>query len=253
MPTSQHKPDETQVTSVLEESNSVQPTGAQVKSVNPLRDDWVLVDSDGAEYETNNSDFDEYLRAEGLTSVQPADVDQLLADGYTIVDVRLQWTFDEWHLNGNQSRHVPIFREIKGNSPAQIARKMGFALFVEFPPTERNFPQWLEAMESSFSKDSKLIVACDIGGILAVQSSRRIMSESLEAAFYLKQLGYSNVVHLQGGFCALRSDPELLKTTDCTLNLPWWKTVAGLREFFPKPCGYSYVQRCAKCTLDLKE
>ena len=44
-------------------------------------------------------------------------------EGYTMVDLRIQWSHDEWHLQ--DSIHMPMMRVIEGNGPSKIWRKFG--------------------------------------------------------------------------------------------------------------------------------
>eukprot|EP00976_Prorocentrum_cordatum_P048470 978390-Prorocentrum_minimum.AAC.4 len=63
------------------------------------------------------------------------------------------------------------------------------------------------------NRDAKLLIGCDIGGLLHEEPSRRYPSMSFEAMFFLKNLGYTNVKYLKGGFCAWRNDEKLLAKT----------------------------------------
>eukprot|EP00976_Prorocentrum_cordatum_P048471 978390-Prorocentrum_minimum.AAC.5 len=94
-----------------------------------------------------------YLTEVDISPVRPRDVQRLVEEeGYTLIDTRMQWSHDEWYLEG--AVHIPMKREIQGNSPAKSFRKFGHALFVEFPTMERNFdgPEaWLEVCTSDVS------------------------------------------------------------------------------------------------------
>lgn len=231
----------------------------RMECVNPFRDDWELVKSTGERLPNETNVVNEYLTDVGIQPVRPRDVQRLVEEeGYTLIDTRQQWSYDEWHLKS--AVHIPLVREIQGNSFAKSCRKFGHALFVEFPTSERNFDgpdAWLETVTKTFpSRDAKLIVGCDIGGLLDDEPAKRFPALSLESMFYLKSLGYTDVKYVQGGFCAWRKDAKLLATTTgLGGDLPWFKKVNGLRSFFPAPCDWSYVSLCAcpECDDDKDE
>ena len=81
-----------------------------------------------------------------IQPVRPRDVQRLVdEEGYALIDTRQKWSYDEWHLE--RAVHIPMVREIQGNSLPKQCRKFGHALFVEFPTQERNFDgaeAWLE-------------------------------------------------------------------------------------------------------------
>mmetsp|Transcript_11476 Transcript_11476/g.36271 ORF Transcript_11476/g.36271 Transcript_11476/m.36271 type:complete len:304 (+) Transcript_11476:499-1410(+) len=239
-----------------------------------------------------------YLRSEGAGDGEAlrtvaADVALELMDneGYRLLDPRIQWSYDEWHIEDPRVEHIPYHREIKGNSPAQLYRKVGFAIFVENPPFEQ-VPDFLNQVRLKFNEDDKILVACDCGGriirceddeyevnnrdIIAtshdvqpllpppstslifaeppapggqLQLSRAVMRGGLagvysQIIFLLRKTGFKNVVHVAGGFCSWRKTPALVeRTPGVTVNYPWEKT-GPLREFFPKPCEWSYVYAC---------
>ena len=68
-----------------------------------------------------------YLIDEGVgpaDAVRPRDAHSLIrTEGYTLVDLRIQWSHDEWHLE--DAHHVPMLRVIEGNGAAKIWRKFG--------------------------------------------------------------------------------------------------------------------------------
>eukprot|EP00241_Pyramimonas_parkeae_P021767 CAMPEP_0114290956 /NCGR_PEP_ID=MMETSP0059-20121206/8224_1 /TAXON_ID=36894 /ORGANISM="Pyramimonas parkeae, Strain CCMP726" /LENGTH=241 /DNA_ID=CAMNT_0001412411 /DNA_START=117 /DNA_END=845 /DNA_ORIENTATION=+ len=215
---------------------------------NPFRDDWSLVTDKNERLETDTARINRYLMKEGVSSVMPADVEKMVKEeGYTLVDVRIAWSFKEWHLNYAES--LPVFRVIKGQSLPKTLRKIAFAAFVEFPAIERNFPEHLQEMQSMFpDKNAKILIACDFGGRLSSDPVRQITSPTFEAMFYLKHLGYTNVKYVKGGMCAWRKDTELVaKSEGVVENLPWFKKTKGLGGFFPAPCGWSYVDLCQDC------
>mmetsp|Transcript_15243 Transcript_15243/g.32841 ORF Transcript_15243/g.32841 Transcript_15243/m.32841 type:complete len:290 (-) Transcript_15243:2644-3513(-) len=221
----------------------------RMECVNPFRDDWELVKSTGERLANETSVINDYLTDVGIQPVRPRDVQRLMKEeGYALIDTRQQWSYDEWYLES--AVHIPLKREIEGSGFAKSVRKFGHALFVEFPTSERNFDgsgAWLETITRMYpSRDAKLIIGCDIGGLLDEDPSKRFPSLTLESMFYLKNLGYNDVKYVQGGFCAWRKDSALLeKTVGVKGELPWFKKVNGLRSFFPAPCDWSYVSLCA--------
>lgn len=63
-------------------------------------------------------------------AVKPKDVQRLVVDeGYTLVDVRIQWSYDEWNLD--YAVHMPLLRTIEGNDPAKIWRRFGYDRFAQ--------------------------------------------------------------------------------------------------------------------------
>jgi hypothetical protein len=62
-----------------------------------------------------------------------------------LVDNRMQWSYDEWHLE--TAIHIPMLRVIQGNGLAKQVRRFGHVVFTEFPTMERNFDgpdAWME-------------------------------------------------------------------------------------------------------------
>mmetsp|Transcript_27276 Transcript_27276/g.76978 ORF Transcript_27276/g.76978 Transcript_27276/m.76978 type:complete len:216 (+) Transcript_27276:665-1312(+) len=119
-------------------------------------------------------------------------------------------------------------------------------LFVEFPPTELNYPNWLETMLDRFGCDDKILIGCNLGGLLDKDPVKRVVSDSFAAMFVLKHGGFSNVKYIKGGFCAWRANKDLAAATRGVKGqLPWFKAAAGVREFFPAPCNWVHVKRCA--------
>jgi len=207
----------------------------RLECINPYRDDWELCKSTGERLANEANVINDYLTEVGIQPVRPRDVQRLVdEEGYALIDTRQKWSYDEWHLE--RAVHIPMVREIQGNSLPKQCRKFGHALFVEFPTQERNFDgaeAWLETITKKFpSRDTKIIVGCDIGGLLDDEPAKRFPL-SLEAMFYLKNLGYTDVKYVQGGFCAWRKDPDLIaKTVGIAGELPWFKKVNGVNAFF---------------------
>ena len=84
---------------------------------------------------------------------------------------------DEWSVDIKGALQLPMYRTIEGSSPAQVFRKLGHVLFSEFPWKERNYPEFP-------SKDAKILVACDIGGLLSTNTTRLISSNSFETLYF---------------------------------------------------------------------
>ena len=119
---------------------------------------------------------------------------------------------DEWSVDIKGALQLPMYRTIEGSSPAQVFRKLGHVLFSEFPWKERNYPEFLQTLQQRFpSKDAKILVACDIGGLLSTNTTRLISSNSFETLYFLKHLGYTDVRFVRGGFCGWRSDEQLVR------------------------------------------
>mmetsp|Transcript_18728 Transcript_18728/g.25949 ORF Transcript_18728/g.25949 Transcript_18728/m.25949 type:complete len:296 (+) Transcript_18728:103-990(+) len=217
-----------------------------LECVNPFKDDWEFVLADGERLETNPSDINKFLLSTGAEAVRAGDALRLMQEqGWTMLDLRIQWSKDEFYLP--EAVHLPIFRKIDGTSLSQTFRKIGFATFVEYPPVERNFPNWLEEVQARFpDRSTLLLLACDVGGRLSEDPTKCVFSPSFEAMFYLRNLGYTNLRYIRGGMCAWRTNEELVASTEGVKGtLPWFKKISGIKEFFPSPCGWSYVATCS--------
>lgn len=54
--------------------------------------------------------------------------------------------------------------------------------------------EFLTTLQQRFpAKDAKILIACDIGGLLSTNTTRLIASNSFETLFFLQNLGYTNV------------------------------------------------------------
>lgn len=94
-------------------------------------------------------------------------------------------SMDEWSVDIKGALQLPMYRTIEGSSPAQVFRKLGHVLFSEFPWKERNYPEFLQTLQQRFpSKDAKILVACDIGGLLSTNTTRLISSNSFETLYF---------------------------------------------------------------------
>lgn len=66
--------------------------------------------------------------APAMLSVGPRRAVRLVEEeGYSLVDCRIAWSHGEW--NQPRALHSPLVREIKGNSPIQVARIVGSGAF----------------------------------------------------------------------------------------------------------------------------
>ena len=52
-------------------------------------------------------------------------------------------------------------------------------------------------MLEKFDKDDKILLACDLGGLLDSNLVKAVSSNTFEAMFMLKQAGFTNVKYLQ--------------------------------------------------------
>lgn len=99
-------------------------------------------------------------------TTNPAGAKDLLAKGYTYVDVRTVEEFQQGHVPG--AYNVPIaFRGPGGMQPN---------------------PDFVAAMQRHFAKDAKLVFGCRSGG------------RSQRACELLEGAGYSTLVNMYGGF-----------------------------------------------------
>jgi len=58
----------------------------------------------------------------------------------------------------------------------------------------RRTQEFLTTLQQRFpAKDAKIIIACDIGGLLSTNTTRLIASNSFETLFFLQNLGHTNV------------------------------------------------------------
>ncbi|GMI95467.1 hypothetical protein like AT4G27700 [Hibiscus trionum] len=119
-------------------------------------------------------------------------------NNFVILDVRPEAEFKEGHATG--SANVQIYRLIKEWTAWDIARRAAFAFFGIFAGTEEN-PEFMQTVESKFSKNAKIIVACATGGTMKPSQNlpEGQQSRSLIAAYLLVLNGYKNVFHLEGG------------------------------------------------------
>ena len=104
-----------------------------------------------------------------IKRISPEEARRLLDSGagYAYVDVRTVEEFEAGHVPG--AKNIPV---------------------VEPDPSGRmQFnPRFVEVVEANFTKESKLIIGCQMGG------------RSLRAAQILLEAGYAKAVDMRGGF-----------------------------------------------------
>jgi rhodanese-related sulfurtransferase len=122
-------------------------------------------------------------------NVKPGEAKELIDGdgGYTYVDVRSQEEFENGHPSG--AVNVPVMHQ----------SSMGMVPNAEF----------LSVMEVTFTKDDLVIIGCQSG------------ARSLRAAEGLLAAGFTNIVHMDGGFGGTRSElGEVIEPGWSELGLP---------------------------------
>lgn len=155
------------------------------------------------------------LTERGLPDVDCKEANARVASKKAIlIDVREGQEYEKCHAKGAQS--APLFRLIQGNDTKANLRRLGYALITDFSGTERN-PEFVAMAEAAVGGDKKkqIIVYCSVGGTLQTFVERKgpkakkyndperlfgRQSRSLKAIYELQQAGFTNVVHLKGGF-----------------------------------------------------
>jgi len=136
------------------------------------------------------------LRESGLKSTPPTEVQKMQKQGALIVDVRSPSQYGQCFIE--DSLNVPLYRQIQGWGLAANVRRAAFAFFGIIG-SELN-PEWLAEMEAQVPKDKKLVVTCARGGKINAKGTKfGFESRSLKAVFRLRNAGYKNVQHLEGG------------------------------------------------------
>jgi len=107
-----------------------------------------------------------YSPAMAIKRVNPAEAAELMAQGWTYVDVRTIPEFDAGHPSG--AFNVPLLHQgDAGRTPN---------------------PDFMAVMSASFDKAQKLVLGCRSG------------KRSLRAAAQLVDAGYEHVVDMEGGY-----------------------------------------------------
>jgi len=158
-----------------------------------------------------------YLTQKKLKS---CDIDQaraLMSKGAVLLDVRLAMDYENQHALG--AENVPLFRITAGNSQWDTIKRVVMA-GLNMKATERD-PDFIKNVDALLNgkKRTKIIVMCSIGGtldtVVKVASTGKITktdkdrsfgreSRSLKACYELMRAGYTNVIHLEGGFSQWR-------------------------------------------------
>lgn len=138
-------------------------------------------------------EFGDFVRQEiypmSYKNVKPEEAKRLLDGdgGYTYVDVRSQEEYENGHPAGGV------------NVPVMHRSTMGMVPNAEFLPV----------MDRSFGKDDLVIIGCQSG------------ARSLRAAEGLVAAGFTNVVHMDGGFGGTRNElGEVIEPGWSELGLP---------------------------------
>ena len=117
-----------------------------------------------------------------------------------LLDIRLPSASDAEGLPG--ALRAPLYKLIERFDVFSLIRKAAFAFFA-VDGTERN-PEWLPDLAKSVDKSQELIVFCERGGKLVGGSGDKFgfSSRSLKAVYLLREAGFTNVKHLEGGVYA---------------------------------------------------
>lgn len=98
--------------------------------------------------------------------ILPSEAQQLIAEGWTYLDVRSIPEFEAGHPTG--AYNVPLLHATGGRMVPN--------------------PDFEAIMAANFPKDARIVVGCKAGG------------RSLQAATLLEAAGYTNVVDMRGGY-----------------------------------------------------
>ncbi|OAY43153.1 rhodanese-like domain-containing protein 9, chloroplastic isoform X1 [Manihot esculenta] len=114
-------------------------------------------------------------------------------EGYVVVDVRDRTQYERAHIKS--CHHVPLFIENKDNDLGTIIKRTvhnNFSgLFFGLPFTKPN-PEFVEAVKSQFSPESKLLLVCQEG------------LRSTAAANKLEQAGFQNIACITSGLQSVK-------------------------------------------------
>lgn len=108
-----------------------------------------------------------YILPMPVKRVSPREANDLLAQGWTYVDVRSVPEYEAGHPAG--AYNVPLMHFVPGRG---------------MTPN----PEFADVVAKIFPKDANLVIGCKTGG------------RSLRAAEMLTSMGYANVVDVRGGF-----------------------------------------------------
>lgn len=158
-----------------------------------------------------------YLTQKKLKSCSIDEARVLMDKGAVLLDVRLAVDYENQHAQG--AKNVPLFRITAGNSQWDTIKKVVMA-GLNMKATERD-PDFVKNVDALVQgkKRTKIIVMCAIGGtldtVVKVASTGKITktdkdrsfgreSRSLKACYELMRAGYTNVIHMEGGFSQWR-------------------------------------------------
>lgn len=129
--------------------------------------------------------------------IEASEVDSLVKEGYKIVDLRDEGQFNRARFVG--VKHIPLYVEDTGKDVGSLVNQLAHASSAgtQFG-TKHTIKNELfeEQMGKAFSKEDKLILACQSG------------LRSNGAALDLVKVGYKDLVCIEGGLNKL--EPELL-------------------------------------------
>ena len=156
----------------------------------------------------------------GLKSISAKEASALASSKEAVImDVRAGAVYEKEHSNPSVS--VPYFDRVKGSREGQKVQETGKQFILGSNTTEKNvnFVKDAQAVLGSNAKDKTIVVYCSTGGTIknditkrdgSVQtdSQRPFGSESLSlrAANELIKAGYTNILHLDGGFPAWNAE-----------------------------------------------
>lgn len=154
-----------------------------------------------------------YLKASGLKSVSGKEalaLSQRPFFGAKILDTRIPVQYENSHPAGAVS--APLFLPLVERSFADTLKKLTLASLA-VDATELNQDFIAECEKAGLKKSDTIIVTCTLGGSMDNVLRRKgkpdtmasgakaygTESRSLKACYLLKQAGFKNVVHLDGG------------------------------------------------------
>eukprot|EP00899_Mesostigma_viride_P007201 jgi/Mesvir1/16482/Mv10040-RA.1 len=101
------------------------------------------------------------------------------------------------------SVNIPLFQTIQGLTMWRWMRRAAFTYIMGVLNGQEVRPTFSAEVEAAIpNKATPIALLCDSGGNLDANVNRKfgLMSRSLQAAFYLKLAGYTNLYYIKGGF-----------------------------------------------------
>nr|XP_011468066.1 PREDICTED: rhodanese-like domain-containing protein 9, chloroplastic isoform X2 [Fragaria vesca subsp. vesca] len=127
------------------------------------------------------------IRAQ-VNFVNADEAKELIAEGYTVIDVRDKSQYDRAHIKS--CYHVPLFIKNEDNDIGTIVKRTvhnNFSgLFFGIPFTKPN-PEFVQSVKGQFSPQSKLLLVCQEGLRSAVAASK------------LEQAGFQEIACITSG------------------------------------------------------